>query len=171
MPKQKKTEHLSPFAVAIDTREQLPYSFEGMRADSDHNYLPLVVPTERHTIHQGDYSIVGHLGAVSVERKSLADLFGTIGGERGRFERELKRLASYRYAAVMVEAGWDDVLFSPPAYSELSPKIVFRSVITWSQRYQNIHWWFMPDRRLAEVTTYRILERFWKDLNTRSLCD
>ena len=163
MKKNKPTSVNSPFTVAIDTREQLPFKFEGMITDAKDGGLPLVIATERVTISEGDYSIIGYLGSVAVERKSLSDLFGTIGGGRDRFERELNRLSSSEYAAVVVEGGWDQVVYQPPQYSKLSPKIIFRSVIAWSQRFQNIHWWFVPDRRFAEVTTYRILERFWKD--------
>ena len=64
-------------------------------------------------------------------------------------------------AAVVVEAEWSEVLGSPPPHTQLTPKTVYRSVIAWQQRYPSIHWWFCADRRLAEVTTFRILERWW----------
>jgi hypothetical protein len=64
------------------------------------------------------------------------------------------------FAAVVVEAEWSTILHQPPEESRLSPKIVFRSVITWQQQFPNVHWWFMPGRRPAEIVTFRILERF-----------
>lgn len=51
----------------------------------------------------------------------------------------------------------------PPARSQLPPRIVYRSVLAWQQRYPRVHWWPCPDRDFAEVTTFRILERFLKE--------
>ena len=44
-----------PFAVAIDTREQAPYSFAEIQAGSDKSYRPIVVETCRMTLQQGIY--------------------------------------------------------------------------------------------------------------------
>lgn len=148
--------------VVIDTREQQPYHFTGLYADAADGGKPLTVPVVRGTLASGDYSLAGHETAVAVERKSLADLFGTLAGGRDRFVRELERLAAYRFAAVIVEASWQAILDGPP-HSQLPPKTVFRSVVAWQQRYPAVHWWTVENRRMAEVTTYRILERYWKE--------
>lgn len=120
------------------------------------------------TLRQGDYSLWGCHDRVAVERKSKADLFATLGQGRDRFERELERMASLEFAAVVVEAEWSEVLSDPPRHSDLNPKTVFRSVIAWQQRNPWIHWWFVGGRRMGEVTTLRILERFWKDQKQKS---
>ncbi len=150
-----------PFTVVIDTREQRNFTFTGLYADAKDGNRPLVVPTVVATLGQGDYSIVGLENVVAAERKSLADLYGTLGQGRKRFERELERLAGLRWAAVVVEADWSAVLDGYHR-SQLNAKTIHRSVIAWQQRYASIHWWFLPDRRLAEITTFRILERWWK---------
>jgi hypothetical protein len=36
-------------------------------------------------------------------------------------------------------------------------------VLAWQQRFVRVHWLFMGSRRLAEVTTLRVLERFYRD--------
>lgn len=149
-----------PFTVVIDTREQRPFEFAGLTSDARHGRRPLVVPTTVGTLGQGDYSLVGLSDTVAVERKSHADLVGTLSQGRERFERELERLAGLLWAAVVVEADWAQVLAGHDR-SRLNPKTVHRSVIAWQQRYPSIHWWFCTDRRLAEVTTFRILERWW----------
>jgi DNA excision repair protein ERCC-4 len=150
-----------PFTILIDTREQLPYTFAGIRADAKQRRLPVLVQSLRGTIASGDYSIVGLSDAVAVERKSKEDLFGTLGGGRERFERELQRLNSLEFAAVVVECEWSDVFGNPPKRSGLTPKTVFRSVNAWEQRYTRVHWCFCPGREFAEAKTFRILERFY----------
>ena len=151
------------FTVAIDDREKLPYAFSGIRADACDGRRPLAVQTVRAHLPTGDYSIVGHeVDGIAVERKSLEDLFGTLGQNRERFERELERLSAYRVAAVICEATWETMLGDPPPFSQLLPKTVHRSVIAWMQRYPTVQWIPMGDRRLAEITTFRVLERYWK---------
>lgn len=158
-----------PFTVLVDTRENLPFGFAGIHADAKHRRRPLVIPTRRGTIGQGDYSIDGLEDAVAIERKSLADLFSTLGQGRERFERELVRLAALRWAAVVVEADWPQIFAEPPPFSRLTPKVVLRSVIAWQQRFPNTHWWMCDSRRMAEIVTFRILERFWKDNHAQRL--
>ncbi len=149
--------------VVIDTREQLPFSFDGLTCDRADGGGALTVPTQRGTLASGDYSLLGYESRVAVERKSLSDLYGTLGQGRERFERELERLAVMDFAAVVIEATWPEVCSEPPPHKQLSPKTVFRSIIAWSVRYQRIHWIPAGPRRLAEVTTFRILERFLKE--------
>ena len=102
---------------------------------------------------------------VSIERKSVADTFSTFGKGRKRFERELARLAKMQYAAVIIEGDWMTILTKPPRYSKLNPKTIYVSVIAWQQRF-GIHFWTCPSRDFAERTTYRLLERFYRDKQT-----
>jgi ERCC4-type nuclease len=85
--------------ILTDTREQEPYSFDPQLAGSQRIALPA-----------GDYSVVGLEGVVAVERKSLDDFVSTVIHSRERFYRELRKLAEYRAACVVVEAGVVDVL-------------------------------------------------------------
>jgi ERCC4-type nuclease len=161
-----------PAYILIDTREQAPYTFAGLRTDAADGRRPLHVVTQAATLPSGDYSIEGHRdgpNAIAVERKSLADLYGTLGQGRRRFVAELERLATYAAAHVVMEASWEQILTAPPRFSALNPKTIHRSVIAWTHRYPTVHWWPMggrtpaESRRLAEITTFRILERFWKE--------
>lgn len=152
----------TPYTIIVDTREQRPFAFANLYADAADGRRPLHVQTSRACLPSGDYSLAGYETQIAVERKSLSDLFGTLGSGRRRFQNELQRLAAYQFAAVVVEAEWSEILTAPPQHSRLKPKTVHRSVIAWQQKYRNVHWWFMPDRAVAEVTTLRVLERFWK---------
>jgi hypothetical protein len=156
-----------PVPVVIDTREGLPYTFTGLHADAKQGRAPLTIPVIRRALPSGDYSLDGCESSIAVERKSLTDLFNTLGQGRGRFQRELERLAAMPAAHVVIEASWTGILKEPPERSRLLPKTVHRSVIAWVGRYPTIHWWPMCCRRLAEVTTFRILQRWLTETKKR----
>lgn len=153
----------TPFTVVVDTREQIPFSFAGIRADCNQGRLPVIVQTTRKGLASGDYSVEGFESRVAVERKGLGDLFSTLGQSRRRFQSELLRLSTYDFAAVIVEADWGTIFNQPPTRSRLNPKTIFRSVIAWRIRYPRIHWEMCPGRKFAEIVTFRLLERFWKE--------
>lgn len=158
---------VSPFTVVIDTREQLPWDFAGIKADASQGGPPdgcVVVPAVVSCLPAGDYSIHGYGGRVAVERKSKADLFGTIGQGRDRFIRELERLSELESASVIVEAEISEIFTDPPPHTELRPKTISRSVIAWQLRFPRVHWWFLPGRQAAMAWAYRVLERWWKDV-------
>lgn len=160
-------EYQLDFTIAVDTREQTPYLFAGFTCDADRHHKPLVVPLRRETIAAGDYAIAGlylpnGMPPIVIERKSLADLYSTLGQGRERFEREIELLADCKYAAVVIEACWDEIEFKPPPRSKLHLKTVIRSMMAWSERY-GIHVWAMPGRRAAEKTTFELLRRYWSD--------
>jgi DNA excision repair protein ERCC-4 len=151
--------------VKTDTREQTPYTFEGIGWDKTDGGGPgktLTIETVRGTLASGDYSLAGYERRVAVERKSLADWYGTLGKGRDRFERELERLRSYDFAAVVIEASLAEMATAPPPHTELNPKTVYRTFVAWSVRYPVK---FVPcdGRRLAEITTFRLLERWLKE--------
>jgi DNA excision repair protein ERCC-4 len=160
---RRSTSPVFPVAVLIDTREQLPFSFDGIPADKEHGGGVWEVKTERRGIPSGDYSLDGYADRVAVERKSVSDLFGTVSKGRNRFVRELERLSEFTFAAVVIEGDWTEITTDPPARSKLPPRLVFRSVLAWQQRYPRVHWWPCPNRDFAEVCTFRILERFLKE--------
>jgi DNA excision repair protein ERCC-4 len=158
-------DNMFPVCVLVDTREQKFFTFRNISADGGKSKpgTKLVVLTRTVSLTSGDYSLDGHADKIAVERKSKADLFGTVGQGRERFERELARLNEMTYAAVIVEAEWSEILTNPPDHSCLSPKSIYRSVIAWQQRFPRVHWWFCPGRDAAERTTFRVLERYWKE--------
>ena len=166
MPVDREAPIEIPFTVIVDGREKRPYTFEGLRADARDLRRPLVVKTEWGHLRTGDYSIEGMEEQVCIERKSLQDIFATVGQHRARFEREHQRMAEFDFAAVVVEADLRTVLNNPPAYSRLPPKSIFRTALAWQVRY-GVQWIWAGSRRLAEVTTFRLLERFWREQQTK----
>ncbi len=136
---------LPDLVVAVDTREQKPYRFER---------------SEEKRLASGDYSIVGLEDRVAVERKTKQDAYSSLGLGRGRFERELQRLAGFEYAAVVIEASLPDFL-EAPAFSHMNPRAATRSMIAWSIKYR-VHVFFAGDRRHGNALTRQILEMFWR---------
>jgi ERCC4-type nuclease len=88
-----------PVRFIVDTREQEEYSFD-----------PRLVATVRRALPAGDYSIEGLEDRVAVERKTLDVFVSTVIHSRARFREELRKLAGYQAACVVVEAGLIDVL-------------------------------------------------------------
>jgi DNA excision repair protein ERCC-4 len=88
-----------PVTIVIDTREQEGYSFD-----------PRLAATVRRALPAGDYSVAGMENTVAVERKSLDDFVSTVIHSRARFRKELRKLAEYRAACVVVEAGLLEVM-------------------------------------------------------------
>lgn len=159
---------ISPFVVVCDNREKQGFEFSNIRPDARDGRRPVVVPVVTKFLATGDYSIEGLEDVIGIERKNLSDLYGTIGQGRGRFERELQRLAALPHAFVVIEAEWSTIISDPPARSQLSPKSVFRSILAWQVRFPTIQWVPCPGRAFAEVVTYRLLERVWKEQTRRT---
>lgn len=118
------------YVVAIDTREQSPYLFEGVQCQSA-------------TLIAGDYSIIGMEEVVCVERKSFADFYGCLTDGRERFENSLHRLAAVRYPLVVVEADMRSLLarYTYAAggrthYSQVDPLAAQNSLLSWQARYR-----------------------------------
>ena len=147
------------FTVIRDTREQHPYEFRGLKGASG---AELIVKVADRTLKSGDYSIEGMESRVSIERKSLADLYSTLTHGRERFERELDRLRSYDFSKVVIEASWLQIARCPPPGSQVLPKSILRSILAFEQRYPT-RWAWYDTRAAAEAATFRTLERFWFD--------
>lgn len=165
--------HLAPFTVAVDSNEAAhgwDYRFEELpstRRNAEKGKLILVPRVVKFLNGRGDYSIEGMESRVAVERKTLEDLYGTLGAGRERFSREFERLAEMEHAAVVIEADWREIVrptdFRADWKSRVDPKGIWGTLFSWSQRFPSIHWWTMGSRRLAELATFEILERFWRE--------
>jgi len=156
---------LFPATVLIDTREQTPWQFRGLRSKvASGEMKPLIVPIETQGLSTGDYSLKGfEESGICIERKSHEDAVQTFCHGRDRFENELERMQKFQYAAVIIEADWNAILYRPPKHSRFTPKSFAESVVAWSQRFPKTHWFTMPTRAEAEKQAFRVLRRFWRD--------
>jgi DNA excision repair protein ERCC-4 len=164
--RRPRAEFVFPARILVDTREQAPYSFRGLFADAADGCtaaglrLPLLVPTARVALPAGDYAVEGFQTRCAVERKSLADLYSTLSQGRDRFRREVERLSGMEFAAVVVEASLARILSDPPPHSDMRPRAVVRTMISWAVRY-GVHFLTCEDRGLAEIMTFRLLQRHY----------
>lgn len=137
---------IEALTILIDTREQLPLVFRGFA-------------TERATLATGDYSVsadgVDLREVVAIERKSVGDLLGCIGGQRDRFERELARLAQLRYRALVIEGSMIDVV-DATAGRRLTSRQVLGSTLAWLFKY-NVAPIFADNRTAAAVVVSTLL--------------
>lgn len=87
--------------IVIDTREQMPWSFD-----------PSHALTRVGTLRTGDYALAGDEG-FAIERKSLEDFLGTVATGWERFSRELERMQDAKFPArvVIVEGDAESVFF------------------------------------------------------------
>jgi len=161
-PRLKPPTKTCPFTILVDGREKAPYRFTGLTTDAADGRRPIIVPTEWAQLKTGDYAIQGMEDLVTIERKSMTDLFSTLGQHRDRFEREHQRMAEFKRAVVIIEATWWEMTKFPPERSKLNPKTVFRTALSWHVRY-GVPWMTVEDRRLAEIFTFRFLEKCWKE--------
>jgi len=169
----------SPFTVLIDTREGDPWTFSKVPGYKGEGRLK--VKHEWHNLghHRGDYTIkeaatdADCRWRLSIERKSISDLYSTILSRRRQFITELKMLNSMEYAAVVVENSLINVLNYTMEHWKLhnTPeetrfkrrRSVAGSIQAWQLRYPTIRWWFLP-RVAAQTWVYRLMHKFWVEV-------
>jgi DNA excision repair protein ERCC-4 len=104
--------------AVVDTREQAP--------------LDLLIPSIVGKLPTGDYSVRGLEHLVCVERKSLPDLLGCVGRDRGRFDACIQRMTSYETRVLVIEAGWGAIELGQWR-SKLTPTQVKAALYSWAK--------------------------------------
>ena len=118
----------SKWTLLVDTREQtmLDVAVDGAKV-------------ERDTLPVGDYGLrdpLGRLFPLVVERKTVADLFGTFGRGYRRFRREIARAKEAKVQMVMVVEGARDHVALGLARSSRSGASVIRQLNTIFLRHE-----------------------------------
>jgi ERCC4-type nuclease len=134
--------------IAIDTREQLRYMFDGYES-------------YRTTLATGDYSLEGFETVLAVERKNHSDAWGCLTEGRKRFERCLERLSLLDRSAIVIESSMADFVIPPPQIKRVNAATAMGSYISWSTKYR-IPVFFAENRQWAERVTLRILAAYYK---------
>ena len=148
---------ISNFVIAIDTREQLPYFTKGVRIGLKRHPVGFQVKT----LKTGDYSIIGHEDKIAVERKSLADFYGSITRGRERFEREVERLSAIPHRVIVIEATMDNTLSPELQGRRFSGDSVSATIASWEVKY-GVHFHCFRDRERAETFTFHFFMQYWR---------
>lgn len=88
----ERPDPLAGHSIIIDTKEKRPLVFPGE------------IRAVRRHLDTGDYSISGYEDRFTVERKSLADLVGTVTHDRKRFVCELERMTAFEFRRILIVA-------------------------------------------------------------------
>lgn len=130
----------------VDSREQRPLKFRTMRS-------------EKATLPTADYSVRGPgfdlRDTVLIERKSVADLVGSLGTGRARFERELERLAKVRWKALVIEGDMREIA-AGSRYSGMTPRQIMSPLHSFAWKYGLVVY-CCPDRAWAARTVELLL--------------
>jgi ERCC4-type nuclease len=93
--------------LIIDTREKVPWDFEGDSDFEDVIYCKLDV---------GDYSIAGMEDIITIERKAGADeLFNNFSQNKQRIYAEIDRMQNHKIKVIVIEQTLEDIL-NPDSY-------------------------------------------------------
>lgn len=185
-----------PNRIIVDSQEQHPFTFDGIRIDrkdmtasmkklKDDPANPRTLYHKFETVRRyigeglGDYTLEGYENRCNIERKSMDDAHGTILGwadkdgkkdRRARFIRELHNLAEMESGWVVVECTYGELIANAPSHGVKSAKenakILARQTLAWMNDIR-CPWIFCDNRRTAEITCFRILDRFRRNAKKR----
>jgi DNA excision repair protein ERCC-4 len=119
------------FYMVVDSREQKPL-FKGVNTVIGKCIV-------HRALKYGDYSILGFEDRISIERKSLPDLYSTLGKGRTRFEKEIRGLSTYEWKGLLIEGSEDDC-YTPDQYSAIHPNSVYHSIAAMNILGFHIYW-------------------------------
>jgi hypothetical protein len=146
---------IAELQILVDAHERYPYRFSIQQ-----------VSTVRRALPCGDYGVLadGELVA-SVERKSLADLVGSLTG--GKLRYQVADLAALPRAAVVVEDRYSQLF----KLDRVRPAVVADGLAELQIRWPNVAIVFCETRPLAEEWTYRFLAaaHAWASTETAAL--
>lgn len=112
------------YVVKVDTREQKPWHFEEEKKKKA-GYKSQIVGSEIVTLDCADYTLSGHEDLLRVEKKAgFGELFSnmTPKSNKERFEREMEKLAKYKYKYIVVEANLNnDMMGMSPVQFKYAP--------------------------------------------------
>lgn len=139
VPTQRASGHV--LEIFVDSHERYPWRFSAQQTRTDRRALPA-----------GDYAVEADGTIVAaVERKSLADLVGTLTG--GKLRYLLAALAEVPRSALVVEDRYSAVF----KLDRVRPAVVAEGLAEAQVRFPEVPIVFCETRPLAQEWTYRFL--------------
>jgi|ETNvirnome_2_300_1030623.scaffolds.fasta_scaffold00052_43 ERCC4-type nuclease len=143
------------YTIIIDTREQKPLWNKNVVVKK---------------LDVGDYSIEGFEDKIAIERKSLGDLFGTLGGGHKRFKKELERSKSYDYFAIVIEGSYTNCInkdFPNSYFSKMRGYVITSILFTLHVKY-DINIFFANNRIESKKIIKELFKSYYKLYNNKS---
>ena len=136
------------------------------REPDEHPYAPFFsadVRLVRGTLETGDLCVAALPDGVVVERKAVSDLYGCLGKERERFERELIRSRYLGRLVVVVDGNMSDLLtLAHNRGGTLNVNSIIGTLAAWQRRYAPF--FFAGSVRTAAEFTERLLRGQVKEI-------
>ena len=135
------------YTIIVDSREQKPLWKKGIEIAG---------------LKIGDYSIKGYEDKIAIERKSLGDLFGTLGKGNKRFKKELERARKLEYFAIIIDGTFRQVRdkdFEGSYHSKIKGFVILKILFTLIVKYK-IHDFFGGDRKQSKSIIKELFEAY-----------
>ena len=135
------------YEIIVDTREQKPLFTKNII---------------REGLKTGDYSIKGYETKIAIERKSLGDLFGTLGGGNKRFKKELERSKNLEYFAIIIDGSFRDIRdknFDNSWRTKMKGYVINKILFTLHVKY-GINIFMCNDRRESKSVIKQIFDAY-----------
>jgi ERCC4-type nuclease len=112
-------------------------------------------------LETGDYSLKGYEHLVMIERKTIADLWGTLTANRERFMKEMDRALAFPIRYLIIEGTVKDV-DSGFRYSKVTPEYIHSTLISLQVKY-GLHVIFVDKRSdITQAFVRRLLAKLFK---------
>jgi ERCC4-type nuclease len=109
----------------------------------------------------GDYSLEGYEDLVMIERKTIPDLWGSLGQWRTRFMKEMDRALEFPVRYLIIEGTLSDIN-KGFRYSKLSSEYILASLISLEVKY-GIHVVFTNKRKdIARAYVRKLLAKLFQ---------
>jgi len=140
------------YTIIVDSREQKPLFTKNVICKK---------------LDVGDYSIKGYENKIAIERKSLIDLFNTLGKGHKRFKKELERSQIYDYFAIVIDGSYTKCVkkdFPDSYYSKMRGYVITSILFTLHLKY-GINIFFTNDRIESKKIIKELFKSYYKLYN------
>lgn len=140
--------------IIVDTREQKKLWAKSTKYDT----------IEIKALTTGDYSIKGHENDFAIERKSLSDLFGSLGSDHKRFRKEIERGLKMKYFAIIIDGSYDNALnkdFEGSHFTKMKGYVVTQILFTLHIKY-NLPIFFTSGRSQSKRIIKELMKAYLK---------
>ena len=142
------------YTIIVDSREQNALWMKSSKRTK----------IKKEKLDTGDYSAKGYEDKICLERKSLGDLFGSLGKGHKRFRKELERARSLDYFAIIIEGSIMSILnkeWEGSYHTKMRGYVILKILCTLQVKY-GIHVIYAGSRKGAKRVIMQLLKSYIK---------